>query len=411
VTVQDGLALDGGTVRLASTVTSATYLYFSGTQSVTGTGELVFASGGNTNPAYNVVYVNSSSTVTVGSGITVRGGAGLIRGWGASSSVLVFDGRLVPDVAGRTIELGPGLAIDGLGTASLQVDPGPGTVQLAGATIRDTRIEGSGKLVGQSGTLSNATLATTFELAAGASVTVQDGLALDGGTVRLASTVASATYLYFSGTQSVTGTGELVFASGGVTSTGYNNLYLISGASLTLTPGITVRGGAGRIDGPGTFVNQGTILADVEGRTLSIEPTTFTNQGTIGARGAGTGVATLALVMPSVDGTILAGAGGLVTRSGALALAPTARVEVEIGGTANEMRGRLAMTSGSATLGGTLAAQLVNAFAPTLGQRFGVLAGSYTGSFATLEGLSIGGGLVFALDADPNDLGLEVIAE
>ena len=98
-------------------------------------------------------------------------------------------------------------------------------------------------------------------------------------------------------TQTIDGTGTIAFVG---TTGGTRNLSVEGSTTLTLGADLTVRGGRGHIGkqistgGANGVINQGTILADVAGQTLTIDPTgnggTFSNQGTVTA----------------VDGTLIA---------------------------------------------------------------------------------------------------------
>ena len=85
-------------------------------------------------------------------------------------------------------------------------------------------------------------------------------------------------YIAFSGSQSLTGNGTVVFGD-----SGNNYVYLVNGGTtLTLGPGIMVQGQNGNIgDGYGSVVNQGTISADVAGGTITINAQPFVNQATL----------------------------------------------------------------------------------------------------------------------------------
>jgi hypothetical protein len=79
--------------------------------------------------------------------------------------------------------------------------------------------------------------------------------------------------------QTLAGTGSVVFNAG--------YLFAPSGAgTLTISPGITIRGKNGTIAG-GAVVNQGTIAADGTDQRIYLEPGTFTNRGAMSARNGG----------------------------------------------------------------------------------------------------------------------------
>src|SRR5262249_43280979 len=103
----------------------------------------------------------------------------------------------------------------------------------------------------------------------GANVTVKNGLTVNG-TVNVGSSDGSTYgYMYFSNTQTLGGTGNIVF--GGSAS---NNLQInATNETVTIGPNLTVHGKNGNFynsaDGS-AWVNQGAIAADVSGGTITI---------------------------------------------------------------------------------------------------------------------------------------------
>ncbi len=96
-TITDGLTLDGATVDLGNAAGS-TYgqLDFDGTQTLGGTGTVLLGKDGS-----NGVYENAypSGTLTLGSGITVRGSSGTIGGY-YSGNAVVNQGTISADDSG-----------------------------------------------------------------------------------------------------------------------------------------------------------------------------------------------------------------------------------------------------------------------------------------------------------------------
>src|SRR6185295_4797316 len=84
--VTGGLTLNG-TLNVGNTAGSTSgQLFFQGTQTLSGTGTVVFGGSGN-----NVIYAQgnngaSPATLTIGSGINIQGGVGSIRGYYISGS-------------------------------------------------------------------------------------------------------------------------------------------------------------------------------------------------------------------------------------------------------------------------------------------------------------------------------------
>jgi hypothetical protein len=100
---------------------------------------------------------------------------------------------------------------------------------------------------------------------------------------------------------------------------------------------------------------------------------------------------------------------GTLTVNGNYTQAPTGRFEVEIGGlSAGSEFDRLAI-SGSASLAGTMNISLINGFVPAEGNAFAVMTyGSRAGTFGTVTGRHLPGGLDFGLQYRPGDLTLVV---
>ena len=317
VTVTSGLTLNG-TARVGIGTEYAT-LNFSGTQTLGGTGQVVFSSG-----TYNVVQPTTNGTLTIGPGITIRGARGTV---GAAALAFVNQGVIKADtvnVAGITLTgtnwcnngvieardsgtlslggsftrlcLGDFRGVTGVvritgtldNTAStLALTAATGSPQLVGGTIVGGRVTGTGGAVllyTTSGTLSGVTLdADLNPTASGSVVTMTNGLTLNG-TARVGIGTEYAT-LNFSGTQTLGGTGQVVFSNN------TNNVVQpTTNGTLTIGPGITIRGARGTVGAAAlAFVNQGVIKADtanVAGITLT--GTNWCNNGVIEARDSGT---------------------------------------------------------------------------------------------------------------------------
>jgi autotransporter-associated beta strand protein len=194
---------------------------------------------------------------------------------------------------------------------------------LAGATLtggRYTMTGGSSMLVADgrlAGVTFNGDVATPFQ---NSRLVVTGGLTMNG-TVHVNGGDGGPT-VAFNGTQTVAGNATFSF-DGSSPNLGYLSLSGID-TTLTLGPGVTVRGGRGFIganvdasDGARTLVNQGLIAADVSGQTISLNGQSRTlnvsNSGTLRATGGGE----LDIVVASLvnTGSIEAAAGSLVNVS------------------------------------------------------------------------------------------------
>src|SRR5262249_16961675 len=148
----------------------------------------------------------------------------------------------------------------------------------AGGTLANATVQaGTTITVGDSSsTLAGVTLDGTLDMASAASrLTVTSGMTLNGTILLGAADGSESSGLKAEGAQTWSGTGSVLF--GGTIN---NWLQVSDGATLTLGAGLTVHGQSGQLTG--TFVNQGTIDADLAGR-----PTGSTAAGTLILNGAG----------------------------------------------------------------------------------------------------------------------------
>jgi RHS repeat-associated protein len=309
----------------------------------------------------------NSGTVQAGSVASDTGTLTLGETWSNAGSLVVNGGVLVLGgtwsstgtmvVNGGTLNLAGTFATTGLGTMSYTA----GTVSLTGTlnnadstltlgsntgawTVNGGKIQG-GTIAGSDGTwlklyvstLDGVTLDANATLLAGGTTTVRNGLTLN-------STIAmpnSSSHLYFTGSQSLAGTGQIVV--------GWNSDIYVSGtsstspATLNVGTGVTIRG-QGVINRSYTgdsLVNEGTIQGDASGATLTVS-LPVTNHGTLATSGAGR--LTVSSLQTS-DGTIRAGSSssdtGILTLDGTWSSTGSMAVN---GGTLN--------LSGSFTLSG-----------------------------------------------------------
>ena len=295
---------------------------------------------------------------------------------------------------------------------------GAGLVLLRGGLITGGVIAGAAGAIlrvpdGFNGTLDGVTLGMDVAVDSSASLTVKNGLTMNNAKVTLNSTfnqfAVFPAYIYFDGTQTITGTGEIVFggnAQGRFYARGDGTQ--VGAAVLTIGTQIIVRGvQSGIIEALSSFdrvINQGTIVAVVPNRTIALN--NVTNQGSIAAEA---GTVTWSNPQPNT-GTIRSGAGGLVAISGSFTISSNGAGSIDIGGTAASQFGRLTVTS-PATLDGTLNLPLVNGFSPAIGNSFQVMTfGSLTGQFATINGTALGNGKQFSPAYSATNLTLNVTA-
>src|SRR5437773_9520692 len=100
---------------------------------------------------------------------------------------------------------------------------------------------------------------------------VVNGLTVNGA-LTLASSLNQQVGLFFTGTQTLGGHGQVVFAGTG------NNVLLPGSGTLTIGPALTIRGGNGTIgDQSLPLINEGTISAEVAGSVITVRGNPFTN--------------------------------------------------------------------------------------------------------------------------------------
>jgi hypothetical protein len=158
---------------------------------------------------------------------------------------------------------------------TLKLDPSNAAWQLAGGMIQGGIIESSGAAglrVPASGTLDGVVLEANLTLDDSADLRVINGLTLNG--VATLNGGINLTTLNFDGTQTLDGTGQLIFVGPP------NTVVQPLNGALTIGPGLTIRGGSGTV-GNSTLplINQGTITAEGAGSILHILGNPFTNTG------------------------------------------------------------------------------------------------------------------------------------
>ncbi len=415
LTVTNGLGLNGTALVGNPTNQWPGNIIFAGSQTLSGNGTVVFGLSG-----YNALWLDyAGTTLTIGSGITMRGQNGGIGAWsgyplyGPANVSVINRGIISADVAGGQITINAqpfsnqglaqginggtlslGGAWDNMGTlvesggaiylggnftvanvgtvnrtngavyisgtltntgTTLTLNAASGSWALSGGTILGgTVAAGNGaSLVVSSGTLDGVTVNGVLDVGNtyNANLTVTNGLVLNGTAL-----VGNTNYPYgaigFAGSQTLSGNGTVVFGGyNGFGSGSANALYLAyGGTTLTLGPGITVRGQTGMIGAAAypwnspanvALINQGIISADVSGGTIIISAQPFTNQGL--AQGINGGA--LALIGAWNNSGTLVESGGNLNLEGNFTLANV--------GTLNRTNGTI-YVNGTLTNTGTL---------------------------------------------------------
>jgi hypothetical protein len=229
-------AKDGGLLQIAGLTGDL------GRATLTGTGSNLVLAGSN-------YVVNQSLSVAAGQTLVLDGG------WSNDSTINLSGGQLYLNGTFTTADVGAinrsggAVRIGGTlnnGGSTLALNAATGTWTFDGGTIRggvittaDTAIlEASGFSTG--GTLDGVTLNGIASVSRGATLTVTNGLTLNGSitlTTNSGEAQDPARVHFATGTQSLLGTGEIVLG-GQLNASGI----VLGGTSLTVGPDITIRG-------------------------------------------------------------------------------------------------------------------------------------------------------------------------
>ena len=343
--ITNGLA-NNGTINLNSTA-ALTDVFFQGTQTLTGTGEIVMGQNGG-----NRVIVNANATVlTLDADQTIRGAGQIL----ANSGGFINEGQILqqgavaliidpgsPDVDGNGANFVNNNVLRSEGTGGLTLNgavyqnnttiesTGGGDIRLASSSteIRGGSLTASGggviRSVGNGAVLDSVTITggTSLVLDNAEDIRFRATTAnnVNDGTINLNST-GGLTDVFFQGTQTLTGTGEIVIGQNG----GNRVIVNANATVLTLDADQTIRGAGQILANSGGFVNQGAIIADSASDVMRIDAgTNFSNLGTLRATGA---------AGFDVDGgAAFTQAGGLVDIRAGSRIDMTARDYVQTGG-------------------------------------------------------------------------------
>jgi hypothetical protein len=319
---------NAGSMTVNPTAGSAdTFVQFSESGTLDGSGALVLNAGPNLISAYLSTY---------GAAVITHAAEHTIRGRGRIYANLSNEGTIHADRPGDPLELlgGPksntglvtatgGGILDITGVALAQSPPGRivadgGTVRFFGGAVLGGELQALGTGLVQVST-NNATFRS---LTASGAIHVLAGnaLAIDGagltndGTITVNPTAgSSSTYLQFIESGLLAGAGELVLNAGPNLDTAHLNTF--GAAVVTHAASHTIRG-RGRIHA--TLANEGTINADRPDGPLELVTGSKTNSSLITATGGGTLDITGITVAQSGDGRIIADAGTVRLFAGTL---------------------------------------------------------------------------------------------
>lgn len=277
---------------------------------------------GNGNPAQTP---GSVDTANIGApGVVTVNTAQSVRNLNNAGQIQLDASTLTLSGGGTTVNTGT-IDVGGAGPATLQMNSSHsitntgGVINIANASVMN---QGGGAIAG--GTIN--TTGSGVLRAVSSSSNYLDGVALNG-TLDMASVLSNRNrvvngltlngtanlnnfgILSFEGTQTLGGTGSIVFGSSSVTG---NRIALDGSGTTTFGAGITVRGENGTIgnhlnsSGTQTLVNNGTIHADTTGGVITFIESELVNNGLLRAS-----TGTLNVGVPlSGTGTLQVDAGG-----------------------------------------------------------------------------------------------------
>ncbi len=316
--------------------------------------------------SYNALWLSQAgTTLTLGAQVEVHGQTGTIgysSAWGGSANVgVISEGTVLADVPGGTITinaqpfLNQGLMEDNGGVFALSggyLNAGTftasngtisitgtlinsnqtllvaGPVSFPGGVIEGGRIEttnGAALVVQSSLTLNGVTVNGRLDVGnsySGASLTVTNGLTLNG--TMLVGNPTNNWYggVNFAGNQTLGGSATLVFGDTSYCCPSYNALWLSqAGTTLTLGGQVEVHGQSGTIGFSSVWggsanvgvINEGTVLADVPGGTITIDAQPFSNQGVMEDNGG-----TFALGVSNINAGTFTASNGTISIAGTL---------------------------------------------------------------------------------------------
>jgi hypothetical protein len=320
--------------------------------------------------------IGGSGTLDNSGALTLSGGTTLTLGGNLSSSgTLTIDSGTTLDVNGSLSLSGGSLTndgsitLDGTGNWSSGTIGGTGTLDNAGTlTLSGGTTLTLGGDLGNSGTL---TINSGTTLDVNGSLSQSGGSLTDNGTITLDGTGSwSSGTIGGSGTLENTGTLTL---SGGTTLTLGGNLS--SSGTLTIDSGTTLDVNGGLTLSGGSLTNNGTLSLDGTG---SWSGGTIDGSGTVENTGTLTlsGGSSLSLGQDLGNGgTLTIDSGTTLSLDGNFTQGSSGTLDFQLGGKpASGQFGQVSITGGhSATLDGTLEAQLVPGYVPSVGDDFTVM--------------------------------------
>jgi hypothetical protein len=231
-----------------------------------------------------------------GGGLTFSGGLTNNGTIGATNSVINFQGTLISSNLGAFNTSGGAVNFTGLidnTNTTLNVNKFGAACVLSGVTINGGAIAASNGSVivisGSSCRFNGVAVDGVLDIgntSPNIYMTVSGGLTLNGRLLLGNPTNSSFGELFFEGSQTLGGNATIIGGNNGTANngTGYDGLFLYTGATLTIGPGVTLAGQnlvLGYVPGSGNFgfINHGNIV-DIAGGKMGISGT-WTNTGLI----------------------------------------------------------------------------------------------------------------------------------
>jgi hypothetical protein len=368
--------------------------------------------------------VGSGSTFTVAGSLTNFSGTTLSGGSYDVTGTLAFPGaNIVTDTANITLG-SPTAEIEnsttsGNGLANLATISAASSFNLAGGANFTTVGNFSDKGTLSVGAGSTFAVAPTFKLTNFSTGTDT----LTGGTYDVtgllkfagANIVTNAAKIMLTGAaaeienSTTTGNGLANFATNAAT----GSLTLAGAANLT-TPGGVSNAGKVTIGSGSTFTAGGagvytqTAGTTTDGGTLAASGGVTLSGGSLFGAGAVTGnLQSSGIVTPGASAT----KAGILTDTGTYTQNAAGSLDIGIAGATAGTKYDV-LTATSAALGGTLNISQINGYVPTVGSTFKILTttGTESGTFATVNGLTINGSEAYTVTYQPTDVLLTVVS-
>jgi hypothetical protein len=243
-------------------------------------------------------------------------------------------------------------------------------------------------------------------------ITVNNSFTINGDWSLDSSTFAQSTLTIGSG-------GSLIKAAGTLSPGS------VIAASVTNNGTIDVKAGMLNLAGQNGLTNAGTATVEAgtsldvalpfvqTGGSTLVTGTLVPSSGLTLNGGTLTGAGTIQGNVSNAGGTVSPGSPiGVLTMTGTFTQGSGGKTSFEIGGTTLGTQFSELVVQGAATLAGTLNITLTNGFIPVSGNTFKVLTYStHTGTFATVTGGSIGGGLALLPQYNSTNVDLYVGAK